>query len=402
MTNEFRHGTIARTLLATPRRGRFVAVKLLTGAVAGAALIVLMLVVVATVTASSGSASSTFRSSRTRRPTGCGGPSSPSSLAGTLRGGGRRRGPLAGRRARRRARLDVRRSSRSAGCSSGCSTSTACRRVPARCCGARRLVDSEGESLCLGSARSACRSGGSRSATVLAVLRTSRRGHHLAAGTLAGRGRASSQRRGARAPHRLARLRRERGVAARRIRRLRPRRRAGRRRSSAGHEGEARLRRRRRDRARRPSASRVDAPCRHFGSLRRLPLPGPRLRRAGRGEGAPGARRARPDRSLRRPAARADRPRRVAVRVPEQARVLVHDDRRRRRPRVPSRRALGRGDRHRGVPADDRLGNAIRLAVRGWAREERLEAYDQASGAGTSATSSCEKGATPDRRSSCS
>jgi len=47
VTNEFRHGTIARTLLATPRRGRFVAVKLLTGGFAGAALIVLMFVVIA-------------------------------------------------------------------------------------------------------------------------------------------------------------------------------------------------------------------------------------------------------------------------------------------------------------------------------------------------------------------
>ena len=47
VTNEFRHGTIARTLLATPRRGRFVAIKLFTGAVAGAAVILLMLVVIA-------------------------------------------------------------------------------------------------------------------------------------------------------------------------------------------------------------------------------------------------------------------------------------------------------------------------------------------------------------------
>ncbi len=38
VTNEFRHGTIARTLLATPRRGRFVLVKLLAGASIGAAL----------------------------------------------------------------------------------------------------------------------------------------------------------------------------------------------------------------------------------------------------------------------------------------------------------------------------------------------------------------------------
>ena len=47
VTNEFRHGTIARTLLATPRRERFVAVKLVTGAVNGAALMLAMLVVIA-------------------------------------------------------------------------------------------------------------------------------------------------------------------------------------------------------------------------------------------------------------------------------------------------------------------------------------------------------------------
>ena len=51
VTSEFRHGTIARTLLATPRRGRFVAVKLVTGAATGAALMLGMLVVVATTAA---------------------------------------------------------------------------------------------------------------------------------------------------------------------------------------------------------------------------------------------------------------------------------------------------------------------------------------------------------------
>ena len=50
VTNEFRHGTIARTLLATPRRGRFVAVKLLAGATVGAFLMI-GTVVVAFVTA---------------------------------------------------------------------------------------------------------------------------------------------------------------------------------------------------------------------------------------------------------------------------------------------------------------------------------------------------------------
>jgi ABC-2 type transport system permease protein len=45
VTNEFRHGTIARTLLATPRRWRFVAVKLAAGASVGAGLILLALAV---------------------------------------------------------------------------------------------------------------------------------------------------------------------------------------------------------------------------------------------------------------------------------------------------------------------------------------------------------------------
>ena len=47
VTNEFRHGTIARTLLATPRRGRFLAVKLLAGASAGACLYIGALLVAA-------------------------------------------------------------------------------------------------------------------------------------------------------------------------------------------------------------------------------------------------------------------------------------------------------------------------------------------------------------------
>jgi ABC-2 type transport system permease protein len=47
VTNEFRHGTIARTLLATPRRGRLVAVKLLAGAATGAGLMLVTLLVTA-------------------------------------------------------------------------------------------------------------------------------------------------------------------------------------------------------------------------------------------------------------------------------------------------------------------------------------------------------------------
>lgn len=47
VTNEFRHGTIARTLLATPRRPRFVAAKLLTGGATGGLLMAAMIGVIA-------------------------------------------------------------------------------------------------------------------------------------------------------------------------------------------------------------------------------------------------------------------------------------------------------------------------------------------------------------------
>ena len=47
VTNELRHGTIARTLLATPRRGRPVAIKLLAGAATGAGLMLIHAVVTA-------------------------------------------------------------------------------------------------------------------------------------------------------------------------------------------------------------------------------------------------------------------------------------------------------------------------------------------------------------------
>jgi ABC-2 type transport system permease protein len=47
VTNEFRHGTIARSLLASPRRPRFVAVKLFTGGATGVLLMAAMIVVIA-------------------------------------------------------------------------------------------------------------------------------------------------------------------------------------------------------------------------------------------------------------------------------------------------------------------------------------------------------------------
>jgi ABC-2 type transport system permease protein len=51
VTNEFRHGTITRTLLVTPRRMRFLAVKLATGALAGLTLMAIALVVTAAIAA---------------------------------------------------------------------------------------------------------------------------------------------------------------------------------------------------------------------------------------------------------------------------------------------------------------------------------------------------------------
>jgi ABC-2 type transport system permease protein len=47
-TNEFRHGTIARTLLATPRRSRLLATKLLAGSAVGVALALVTLLVTVT------------------------------------------------------------------------------------------------------------------------------------------------------------------------------------------------------------------------------------------------------------------------------------------------------------------------------------------------------------------
>ena len=88
--------------------------------------------------------------------------------------------------------------------------------------------------------------------------------------------------------------------------------------------------------------------------VRRLPVPGPRVRAPGRGEARAGTRRARPPRRLRDAAARADRSRALGLPLSEQARVLVRAGRGRARARLPSRGPLGRGDRRRGVPPDHR------------------------------------------------
>ena len=185
----------------------------------------------------------------------------------------------------------------------------------------------------------------------------------IANGVPSADGRAGTQGRGARGQDRLARLRRQRRRARRGLCRLRPRRAPRRPRPGPRDQGEARLRRgdphvapRARPRSRRGALP----PLRH---LRRLPLPGLRVRAPARGEAAPGARRAHADRRLRRAAARADRPCALAVRVPEQARVLVRARPGRPRARLPPRRTLGRGHRRRGMPAHD-ASSATRSARR--------------------------------------
>ena len=107
--------------------------------------------------------------------------------------------------------------------------------------------------------------------------------------------------------------------------------------------------------------------------LRRLSLPGSRLRGAGRGEGVAGAGRARPARRDRRAAARADRAGRVGLPLPQQARVLVHAHPGGAGARLPPGRPLGRGARDREVLAHDRPRQRdperrARLGARGGAR----------------------------------
>ena len=85
--------------------------------------------------------------------------------------------------------------------------------------------------------------------------------------------------------------------------------------------------------------------------LRRLPLPGSRVRGAARAEAAPGRGLAAPPRRHRRAAARGDRPGGVDLPLPQQARVLVHADARGRCARLPQGGPLGRGARDRALLA---------------------------------------------------
>ena len=146
---------------------------------------------------------------------------------------------------------------------------------------------------------------------------------------------------------------------------------AGGHRAGPRHEGEAEPRGGgRRSTWSRPAPPRVEAPCEHFG-LRRLPLPGSRLRGPGRGQGAAG-RATRSSGSAGSPdssSSRSCRPSRSSTTGTSSSTPS---------PRLPDGPALGfhRAGRWDEVLDVERcwlttdLGNAIRDAVRDWARAE--------------------------------
>ena len=154
-------------------------------------------------------------------------------------------------------------------------------------------------------------------------------------------------RRRARAHDRFTGPRRQRCRPPRGLRGLRGRGRARRPRARGGRQGQEGVRGGARDRDRRALAGAHARVRRPSGRA----LAGAPVRAPARGQGRAGRGRAAPDRQARRQLrARADRPRRAAVALPQQARVLVRDGRRRRaRVRLPRARPL---ERH---PADDRL-----------------------------------------------
>ena len=107
-----------------------------------------------------------------------------------------------------------------------------------------------------------------------------------------------AERPGARAHDRLARLRRQRRRAPERLRRLRSARPAGRHGARPRHEGEAEPRGGDCARGRRSGSAPRRGACVHYPAVRRLPLPGSRVRSAARSEGLRRSRRARADRRL--------------------------------------------------------------------------------------------------------
>jgi 23S rRNA (uracil1939-C5)-methyltransferase len=129
--------------------------------------------------------------------------------------------------------------------------------------------------------------------------------------------------------------------------------------------------------------------------LRRLPLPGSRLRGAARGEGAPGARRARPARRAPEPPLEPIVPASRSLPLPQQARVLVHADA--DGPRSASTRP-GRWDEVLDVEsAGSRPTSATRSATRcATGRARRARGVRPGDGSRvTCATSSCARGGTP-------
>ena len=214
-----------------------------------------------------------------------------------------------------------------------------------------------------------------------------------------------SKGRRARAPRRLARLRRQRRRAAERVRRLRPPRAARRHRARARDEGEARLRRGdSRPRCSTPGAPRVDAPCAHYpacGGCRFQDL-------AYEAQIAAKARRRCATRScgsggIADPPLEPILPAESAVPLPQQARVLVHRHAAGRGARLPPGRALGRGARGRALLADDRprQRDPRRPCATGRRRRACRRSTRRRRPA-TCATSSSARGGTPARRSSSS
>ena len=150
-------------------------------------------------------------------------------------------------------------------------------------------------------------------------------------------------------------------------------------------------------------APRVDAPCEHYpacGGCRFQDLAYEAQIAAKQEQVRDALVRHRP---CRRPAARGDPPGRVAVPLPQQARVLVHRHAAGRGARLPPGRALGRGARGRALLADHRARQRDPRRRCGTGRRRRgCRRSTRSRRPATCATSSSAKGATPARRSSSS
>ena len=207
-------------------------------------------------------------------------------------------------------------------------------------------------------------------------------------------GRARRQGRGARAPDRLARLRRERRRAAERLRRVRAARAARRPRPRARDEGEA-------QRTPRRSPWTCSSPGRS-ASRRRAPTTRPAAAAASRISRTRRRSRRRRRRCATRWRGSAGSPSRPLEPIVPAEEVFGYRNKLEYSfTRTPSGPALGfhQAGRWDEVLEIEKcwlttdLGNAIRNAVREWAREECLEAYDQADARGLPAPSRRSRGA---------